>query len=92
MLALTNAASFAEFSAEVKDGHGTALLTPTFFAPLGWKIFLRVLYFIAHYRRIGHFRGQPVNELLAGRTVLLDPIGWAARQFLSLTEAIGLVR
>jgi predicted metal-dependent phosphoesterase TrpH len=92
VLALTHAASFAEFAAEVKEGHGSALLTPTFFAPLGWKLFLRVLYFIAHYRRIGHFRGQPVSELLAGRTVLLDPIGLAARGFLGFTEALGLVR
>jgi hypothetical protein len=92
VLALTHAASFAEFAAEVKDGHGTALLTPTFFAPLGWKLFLRVLYFIAHYRRIGHFRGQPVSELLAGRTVLLDPIGWTARGFLGATDVLGLVR
>ncbi|MFZ1085447.1 MAG: hypothetical protein WAN35_10815 [Terracidiphilus sp.] len=92
VLALTHAATFAEFAAEVKDGHGTALLTPTFFAPLGWKLFLRVLYFIAHYRRIGHFRGEPVSELLAGRTVLLDPVGWAARGFLDLTSALGLVR
>ena len=92
VLALTHAASFAEFAAEVKEGRGTALLTPTFFAPLGWKLFLRVLYFIAHYRRIGHFRGQPVSELLRGRTVLLDPIGLASRGFLSATAALGLVR
>jgi predicted metal-dependent phosphoesterase TrpH len=92
VLALTHAASFAEFAAEVKEGRGTALLTSTFFAPLGWKLFLRVLYFIAHYRRIGHFRGQPVHELLEGRTVLLDPVGWAARGFLGATEALGLVR
>jgi hypothetical protein len=92
VLALTRAASFAEFAAEVKDGRGVALLTPTFFAPLNWKLFLRVLYFIAHYRQIGHFRGQPVSELLNGRTVLLDPIGWAARGFLVLTETLGMVR
>jgi hypothetical protein len=92
VLALTHAASFAEFAAEVKEGRGVALLTPTFFAPLGWKLFLRVLYFIAHYRQIGHFRGQPVSELLAGRSVLLDPIGWAARGFLDATEALGMVR
>jgi hypothetical protein len=92
VLSLTQAASFAEFAAEVKDGHGVPLITPTFFAPLGWKIFLRVLYFIAHYREIGHFRGQPVNELLAGKTVLLDPVGYVSRGFLNLTSALRLVR
>jgi hypothetical protein len=63
-----------------------------YFAPLGWKIFLRVLYFMAHYRQIGHFRGQPVRDLLVARAVLLDPIGYASRGFLGLTSALGLVR
>jgi hypothetical protein len=92
VLSVTQAASYAEFAAEVKEGRAVPLILPTFFSPLGWKIFLRVLYFIAHYRRIGHFRGQPVGELLRGRPVLLDPVGWASRGFLSLTEALGLIR
>jgi hypothetical protein len=92
VLSLTQAANFQEFAEEVKEGHAVSLILPTFFAPLSWKIFLRVLYFIAHYRRIGYFRGQSVGELLSGRTVLLDPIGFASRGFLSATAALGLVR
>jgi hypothetical protein len=92
VLSLTRAVSFQEFAEEVKEGRAVSLVLPTFFAPLSWKLFLRVLYFIAHYRRIGHFRGQPVGDLLNGRTVLLDPIGFASRGFLSATSALGLVR
>ncbi|MGA3080914.1 MAG: hypothetical protein ABSD44_05985 [Terracidiphilus sp.] len=92
VLSLTRAASYQEFAEEVKEGRAVPLILPTFFAPLSWKIFLRVLYFIAHYRRIGHFRGQPVCELLRGRTVLLDPVGFASRGFLSATSALGLIR
>jgi hypothetical protein len=92
VLSLTHAASYREFAEEVKAGHAVSLILPTFFAPLSWKIFLRVLYFIAHYRRIGHFRGQPVGELLSGRTVLLDPVGFASRGFLSAVSALGLLR
>ena len=92
VLSLTQAASFQEFAGEVKEGRAVSLVLPTFFAPLGWKLFLRVLYFIGHYRRIGHFRGQPVADLLNGRTVLLDPIGFASRGFLSATSALGLLR
>jgi hypothetical protein len=92
VLSLTQAASYQEFAEEVKEGRAVALVLPTFFAPLSWKIFLRVLYFIAHYRRIGHFRGQPVGELLSGRTVLLDPAGFASRGFLSAASALGLMR
>jgi hypothetical protein len=92
VLSLTHAANFQEFAEEVKQGRAVPLVLPTFFAPLRWKIFLRVLYFIAHYRRIGHFRGQPVSELLRGRTVLLDPVGFVARGFLSATSALDLIR
>jgi len=92
VLSLSHAASYRDFAAEVKQGRAVPLITPTFFAPLRWKIFLRVLYFIAHYREIGHFRGQPVRDLLARRTVLLDPVGVASRGFLRLTSALGLIR
>ncbi len=92
VLSLSQAASFRDFAAEVKEGRAVPFITPAYFAPLGWKIFLRVLYFIAHYRQIGHFRGQPVRELLADRLVLLDPAGVASRGFLRLTSALGLIR
>ena len=69
-----------------------SLITPMFDAPLSWKIFLRVLYFIGHYRQIGHFRGQPVSELLGDRAVLLDPVGYASRGFLSLVATLEVVR
>jgi hypothetical protein len=92
VLSLTQATSFQEFAEEVKEGRAVSLILPTFFAPLSWKIFLRVLYFIAHYRRIGYFRGQPVGELLRDRTVLLDPVGFVSRGFLSATSALGLMR
>jgi predicted metal-dependent phosphoesterase TrpH len=92
VLSLTQAMSYQDFVEEVKEGRAVSLVLPTYFAPLSWKIFLRVLYFIAHYRSIGHFRGQPVGELLRGRTVLLDPVGVASRGFLSATSALGLIR
>jgi predicted metal-dependent phosphoesterase TrpH len=92
VLALSQAATFADFAAEVREGRAVSLVTPMYWAPLNWKIALRVFYFIAHYREIGHFRGQPVGEFLTERTVLLDPVGVAFRAFLGLTEALGLVR
>ncbi len=92
VLSVTNATGYEEFAAEVKAGHAVPLITPTFHAPLDWKLFLRVLYFIAHYRQIAHHRGRPVRELLSGRTVLLDPVGYACRGFLNATGALHLVR
>jgi len=92
VLSLTNATCFSDYIDEVKAGRGVCLLTPTFFAPVDWKIFLRVMYFIAHYRRIGYFRGQPVQEMLAGRVVMLDAAGLAARALLGFSSAFGLIR
>jgi hypothetical protein len=92
VLSVSQARGFLDFAAEVKDGRAVPLITPMYFAPLSWKIFLRVLYFIAHYRQIGYFRGTPIRDLLADRAVLLDPVSYASRGFLSLTAALGLVR
>jgi hypothetical protein len=92
VLSLTHAATYEGFADEVRDGRGTTLIAPEFFAPLGWKIFLRVLYFMGHYRRMGRFRGEPVGEMLRGRTVLLDPVGVASRGFLRMADALHLIR
>lgn len=92
VISLSRAASFKDFIAEVKDGHAVPFVTPDYFAPLKWKLFLRVLFFISRYRQIASYKGQPVAEMLERRTVLLDPVGSASRIFLSLVSALGLAR
>jgi hypothetical protein len=88
----TRSDSFAGFIAEVKDGHAVPVVQSGYFAPLRWKLFLRVLYFIAHYRRIASYRGRPVASKLAGRLVPLDLAGYASRAFLAAVSRCGLVR
>jgi predicted metal-dependent phosphoesterase TrpH len=92
ILSLSQAATFKDFIAEVKDGHAVPFITPDYFAPLKWKLTLRVLFFISRYRQIARYKGQPVAAMLEGRTVLLDPVGWASRVFLTLVSALGLAR
>ena len=92
ILSLSQAASFADFIAEVKDGHSVPFVTPDYFAPLNWKLFLRVLFFMSRYRQIASYKGQPVAAMLEHRRVLLDPVGFASRGFLSLVSALGLAR
>ncbi|HEY6339202.1 MAG TPA: PHP-associated domain-containing protein [Candidatus Sulfotelmatobacter sp.] len=89
---LSRAATFKDFIAEVKDGHAVPFVTPDYFAPLKWKLFLRVLFFISRYRQIASYKGQPVAAMLERRTVLLDPVGWASRAFLGLVSTLGLAR
>jgi predicted metal-dependent phosphoesterase TrpH len=92
VISLSRAATFQDFIAEVKDGHAVPFVTPNYFAPLRWKLFLRVLFFISRYRKIASYKGQPVSTMLEGRTVLLDPVGWASRVFLDLVSVLGLER
>jgi predicted metal-dependent phosphoesterase TrpH len=92
MLCVSRAASFQDFIAEVKEGRSVPLVKREYFAPLRWKMFLRVLYFMSRYRKIASFRGQPVAALLENRRVILDPIGYASNAFLALVSALGLAR
>jgi hypothetical protein len=92
ILSLSRATTFKDFIAEVKDGHAVPFVTPDYFAPLRWKLFLRVLFFISRYRQIASYKGQPVAAMLERRIVLLDPIGAASRVFLGLVSALGLAR
>jgi predicted metal-dependent phosphoesterase TrpH len=92
VISLSQAASFKDFIAEVKGGHAVPFVTPNYFAPLNWKLFLRVLFFMSHYRQIASYKGQPVAAMLERRRVLLDPVGSASSAFLSLVSALGLAR
>jgi predicted metal-dependent phosphoesterase TrpH len=92
VLSLSQAASFKDFVAEVKDGQAVPFMSPDYFAPLKWKLFLRVLFFISRYRQIASYKGQPVATMLERRRVLLDPVGRASRIFLAAVSALGLAR
>ncbi len=92
VISLSRAATFKDFIAEVKDGHAVPFVTPDYFAPLKWKLFLRVLFFMSRYRQIASYKGQPVAAMLERRRVLLDPVGAASRAFLAVVSALGLAR
>jgi predicted metal-dependent phosphoesterase TrpH len=92
IVTLSQAASFKDFIAEVKSGRAVPFVTPDYFAPLNWKLFLRVVFFMSRYRQIASYKGQPVAAMLEGRRVLLDPVGAVSRAFLSLVCALGLAR
>src|ERR1700733_5158962 len=92
VISLSQAATFKDFVAEVKDGHALPFVTPDYFAPLQWKLFLRVLFFMSHYRQVASYKGQPVATMLERRRVLLDPVGAASRAFLAVVSGLGLAR
>jgi predicted metal-dependent phosphoesterase TrpH len=92
IVSLSRAATYKDFIAEVKDGHAVPFVTPNYFAPLNWKLFLRVLFFMSRYRQIASYKGQPVAAMLEHRRVLLDPVGLVSRAFLALVSGLGLAR
>jgi hypothetical protein len=83
---------YSDFVDEVKSGRAVPIVKSDYFAPMEWKLFLRTLHFMAHYRQICYFRGEPVATMLQHEPVLLDPVGKMARGFLNLTFALGLAR
>ncbi len=87
------AESVAEYIREVKEGKAITLVRNDYHAPLRWKLFLRVLYFIAQYRRIARYKESEIESVIGkDRLILLDPVGGLARIFLRLTAALKLVR
>jgi hypothetical protein len=88
----SDADSYCDFVAEVKSGRAVPIVKSDYFAPMKWKLFLRTLHFMGHYRQICHFRGVPLATMLEHQPVLLDPVGKMARRFLNLTLALGLAR
>ncbi len=88
-LCASRATTYAEFVAEVRSGRGRPIVTREYFSPLRWRMALRVLSFVADYRRIAHFRGAPIHARLQGRRVLLDPVGRLARGVLRLADLLG---
>jgi hypothetical protein len=88
----SDANSYSDFVEEVKSGRAVPIVKSDYFAPMKWKLFLRTLHFMAHYREICYFRGEPVAAMLEHKPVLLDPVGKLARGFLNLTLALGLAR
>ena len=88
----SDASHYGDFVEEVKSGRAVPVIKSDYFAPMEWKLFLRTLHFMAHYRQICHFRGEPVATMLQDESVLLDPVGKLARSFLTLAFALGLAR
>ena len=88
-LCASRATTYQDFIAEVRRGCSTPLVTREYFWPLRWKMTLRVLSFIALYRQIAEFRGQPICTMLDGRWVLLDPVSTLAGLALRLSNRLG---
>jgi hypothetical protein len=59
---------------------------------MNWKIFLRVVGFIAQYRKIACYKELPIESVIGKNLVLLDPVGVLARLFLRLVKSLSLMR
>jgi len=88
-LCASNAGTYAAFIDEVRSGWSRPIVTREYFLPHRWKITLRVLNFIARYRAIGEYDGVSVGEMLAGRRVLLDPVGAVCRAIVGASRRVG---
>jgi hypothetical protein len=90
-LSATRATTYADFIAEVKAGEGHVVVTPGYFLPLGWRLALRTLSFIAQYRAIATYKQEPVAGMLRGRWVALDTVGHLARAVIAVADGLDLL-
>ena len=86
------AQSMAEYIQEIKEGKAITLVRKEYVAPMNWKIFLRVVGFIAQYRKIARYKERPIESVIGKKLVLLDPVGILARIFLRIVEGLNLMR
>jgi hypothetical protein len=86
------ARSMAEYIREIKEGKAITLIRKEYHAPMPWKIFLRVVGFIAQYRQIASYKQHTIESVIGKDRVLLDPVGKLARAFLHLVAALKLMR
>jgi hypothetical protein len=87
-----SARSMADYIQEIKEGQAITLIREEYAAPMNWKIFLRVIGFIAQYRKIACYKELPIERVIGKDMVLLDPVGFLARLFLRLVESLNLLR
>src|SRR4030043_599900 len=88
LTASRTAYSFSEMIHEVKTGNSIVLLKPDYLINTRWKIFLRVLGFMAIYRSIALYRDIPINDVLTRNIVGLDIVGVPIQFFLRLLRKI----
>jgi len=81
-----NASNFEELAGEIKSGIGTVLLKPQYFVSLRWRLFLRVLAFIAHYREIARYKNVSINEIVSKNMIGLDLVKYPSRVILQLAK------
>jgi hypothetical protein len=92
LCASRRARSMAEYIREIKEGHAITLIRKKYGGPMRWKIFLRVVGFIAQYRKIASYKEQAIESVIGKNQILLDPVGKLARAFLRLVAALNLMR
>lgn len=86
------ALTVSEYIQEVKGGNSSVIIFKEYFAPMEWKIFLRVIGFIAQYREIACYKGAQIESVIGKRFVILDGAGALANGCLRIVRALGLMR
>jgi hypothetical protein len=92
LCASRDAQSMAEYIQEIKKGDAVALIRKEYAAPMKWKIFLRVVGFIARYREIACYKERAIESVIGKNRILLDPVGKLARALLHLVADLNLMR
>jgi hypothetical protein len=86
------AETMADFIDEVKGGTGISILKSDYFFPHSWKIFVRILHYVQHYRHITFYKGVPITDYPIDDRIIPDYLADAAGFILKLLNWLRLVR
>lgn len=85
------AENFPDFFEEVRKGRAVAVCLPNYFKPHGWKMFVRILYYVEAYRRIVFYRDIPITAFPIDERIIPDYFADVARFLLRLFNGLRLV-
>ena len=92
LAAAREAATFDDYLEEVKRGGGVTVCKPDYFQPHAWKMFVRILFYVAAYRRITFYKDTPITSFALDDRIVPDYFAGVAGFLLKTLSALRLVR
>jgi hypothetical protein len=94
-LALTasrEADNYKDFIEEVKSGNGVVIVKNDYFAPHGWKLFVRILEYLQTYRTIIFYKKIPLSSYPLPDRIFPDFFADLSRIIIKFLNGLKLVR
>lgn len=92
MTASREAETYADFIEEVKNGWGVVIVKNDYFVPLWWKMTVRIMQYVQHYRSIVFYKNIPLSAYPLPERILPDFFADLSRISIKFLTKLNLVR